>query len=121
MSFSATASDDDNDIVSVDWDFNNDGSVDASGTNVRHTYSNSGTRTVRMTVTDATNGTAVVDQAIRVNSPPNAAFPLAANRTVGESVSFDASDSTEMRRFPAAASPGTSTTTVATTTRRGPR
>ena len=101
VSFSATASDDDNDIVSVDWDFENDGSVDASGTNVQHTYSSSGTRTVRMTVTDATNGTAVVDHAIRVNSPPNAAFHHSpANPTVGDSVSFDASDSTDDAALP---------------------
>ena len=74
VSFSASTEDPDDDIVSVEWDFENDGTFDDAGENVQHTYSSSGTRTVRMVVTDATSDTAVVFDTIRVNAPPNAAF-----------------------------------------------
>ena len=70
--------------------------IDDAGENVQHTYSSSGTRTVRMVVTDATSETAVVIDTIRVNAPPNAAFDFSpSNPTVGEPVGFDASDSTD--------------------------
>ena len=123
VSFSASVEDPDDDVVSVEWDFENDGTIDDAGENVQHTYSSSGTRTVRMVVTDATSDTAVVFDTIRVNAPPNAAFDLSpSNPTVGQTV--------ELRRHrlhrrrgarPTAASTGTSTTTAPTTTGAGAR
>ena len=96
VSFSASVEDPDDDVVSVEWDFENDGTIDDAGENVQHTYSSSGTRTVRMVVTDATSDTAVVFDTIRVNAPPNATFDLSpSNPTVGQSVSFDARGSTD--------------------------
>ncbi len=96
VSFSASIDDPDGDVVSVEWDFENDGSFDDAGENVQHTYSSSGTRTVRMVVTDATSDTAVVFDTIRVNAPPNASFQSSpSNPTVGQSVNFDASGSTD--------------------------
>jgi large repetitive protein len=96
VSFSASTEDPDADIVSVEWDFENDGSFDDAGQNVQHTYLSSGTRTVRMVVTDATSDTAVVFDTIRVNAPPNAAFHFSpSSPTAGEQVSFDGSDSTD--------------------------
>ena len=96
VSFSATTADPDDDIVSVEWDFENDGTFDAGGEDVQHAYQSSGTRTVRMVVTDATSDSAVVFDTIRVNAPPNAAFDFTpTSPTVGESISFDASGSTD--------------------------
>ena len=96
VSFSASTSDPDDDIVSVEWDFENNGTFDDAGEDVEHAYPTSGTRTVRMVVTDATSDTAVVFDTIRVNAAPSAAFDFSPSApTVGQSVSFDGSDSTD--------------------------
>ena len=83
VSFSATASDEDDDIVSVDWDFENDGGVDARRRRPAHLLElghadrpDDGDRRDRR---DRRG-----DHTIRVNSPPNAAFDHSpANPTVG--------------------------------------
>ncbi|HEU0024210.1 MAG TPA: PKD domain-containing protein [Thermoleophilaceae bacterium] len=96
VSFSADVSDEDNDIVSVEWDFEDDGTIDDTGVNVQHAYTSPGTRTVRMVVTDAASETALAAHTIRVNAPPAAAFDHApSNPSVGDPVDFDASSSTD--------------------------
>jgi PKD repeat protein len=101
VSFSASTADPDDDIVSVEWDFENDGTFDAAGEDVQHTYSSTGTRTVRMVVSDATSDTAVVFDTIRVNAAPSAAFDFSpSDPTVGQEVSFDGSGSTDDAAIP---------------------
>jgi PKD repeat protein len=52
VSFDASGSTDDGTIVSYEWDFEDDGSFDATGVTATHTYSTAGTNTVRLKVTD---------------------------------------------------------------------
>ncbi len=55
VSFDASGSSDpDGTISQYEWDFNNDGTVDATGVTVTHTFSTAGLYTVVLTVTDST-------------------------------------------------------------------
>lgn len=56
VSFNASGSSDpDGTIAQYEWDFNNDGTVDATGVTTTHTYSLPGLYTAVLTVTDNTN------------------------------------------------------------------
>jgi len=50
--FNSTSTDADGTIDRYEWDFNSDGTVDATGRNVTYTYSSAGTHDVTHTVTD---------------------------------------------------------------------
>ncbi len=101
--FESTATDDDGDIVSTDWDFNYDGTfnADASGTTAGTSYGTAGPRTVamRVTDTDAVDGTEDVDIATRVvsvtqNAAPTASLTVAPNPArIGQTVNFNAAGS----------------------------
>jgi PKD repeat protein len=66
VTFDASPSTDDGDIVGYTWDFDGDGRADATGRVVRHTFETAGEKTVRLTVrdgdgaTDSTTGTVTV-------------------------------------------------------------
>lgn len=56
VSFNASgSSDSDGTISQYEWDFNNDGTVDATGVTATHTYSSPGIYTAVLTITDNTN------------------------------------------------------------------
>lgn len=97
VSFDGSGSKDSkNDIVEYDWDFNNDRTTDSYGKTAEHTFENSGTYTVKLTVKDAegnesfsTVGVKVVDQGIKAKvsaTPSDGEVPL--------TVTFDATAST---------------------------
>lgn len=59
-------------ITSYAWDFENDGTVDATTATASHTYTTSGTFTAKLTVTDNEGQTASATAQIVVNDPPAA-------------------------------------------------
>lgn len=91
------STDDQNDIVSYEWDFGNGDT--ATGPNPLYTFENAGIFTVTLTVTDGDglSGTATVDiESIQENMPPVAVAN--ANPVSGEvplTVTFDSSQSTD--------------------------
>jgi hypothetical protein len=64
--FTASASDPDGTIESIEWDFDNDGIVDASGTSVQRVFTQGGTATVVLIVTDDRGGERRAFQTITV-------------------------------------------------------
>ena len=67
FSGSATVDPDGDAISSYRWNFG-DGSAEASGVNVSHTYSSAGTFTARLTVQDSRGASASTSRAVTVNS-----------------------------------------------------
>jgi hypothetical protein len=53
-------------IVSYEWDFDNNGQIDATGPIVTHTYANAGSYAARLTVTDADGNTNTTTRRVRV-------------------------------------------------------
>jgi PKD repeat protein len=71
VNFDASASiDKDNDIISYEWDFDNDGVMDASGVNAFHGFSEEKTYNVRLTVHDAKGNTSQAFHDIRIYGSP---------------------------------------------------
>lgn len=83
----------------VSWDFENDGTFDATGSTVQHVYAAPGERTVVMRVTKDLDVKEVL-KVVRVDAPPNsppvARFSAAPNPAfVGAAVTFDAGASSD--------------------------
>ncbi len=101
VNFDGTGSTDDGQIVSYEWDFDGNGTIDATGATASFTYQTSGTYTARLTVTDDEGGKDEATTVITVESPPPNIPPTAqivSNKTSGDSplpVTFDASGSTD--------------------------
>jgi large repetitive protein len=111
--FTASATDPDNDITAYEWDFEYCGSAacfapDANGESVEHTYTTSGLRNAALRVTDGmtndtTNDQVITAQPVNVtpppppaNEPPTASFTIEPNpASVGQDVTFDGSASTD--------------------------
>jgi PKD repeat protein len=94
ISFDASgSSDSDGSIVSYSWDFG-DG-TEGSGVSVQHAYSQNGTYTVILTVTDDDGATGTTSATKTVlNRIPIASFTESAETvSTGESIHFDASES----------------------------
>lgn len=89
------ASDSTGDITEFRWEFTGDESVEATGENVTHTFTEPGEGTVRLTVYGEDGTTDETESNLVVNHKPlNAAFTWEpTNPDVGEEVTFDASDS----------------------------
>ncbi|MFI8294092.1 PKD domain-containing protein, partial [Streptomyces sp. NPDC085614] len=97
LTFDASASSDaDDQIVSYRWDFTDNGTVDATGASVGHTFTQTGTHKVLLEVTDAAGHRSYSKHAITVSNPaPTAAFTAASPAVKLEPVALDASASTD--------------------------
>ncbi|MGQ9700499.1 MAG: PKD domain-containing protein [Candidatus Bipolaricaulaceae bacterium] len=100
IQFDASSSyDPDGTIANYQWDFQNDGTFDATGKIVFHQYATPGTYTVRLVVTDnqgATGSTLkpVVVSPMVINQPPVAQFTYSpTSPVVGQSITFNATAS----------------------------
>lgn len=80
--------DPDGPIAKYEWDFNNDGTVDATGPKVQFTCPNTvGTVTFKLTVVDATNISATATQKIEVKpAPPPNQNPIAVCSSIDETI-----------------------------------
>ena len=98
VTFTSSASDLDGSVVLTEWDFEDDGTFDAIGTQVNHIYLFGGDYTVRQRVTDNEGATADLTKVVTVgvppNDPPSADFNVtpASPKTL-ESVSFESTSS----------------------------
>jgi len=85
--------DPDGNIVRWEWDFDDDGNIDATGRQGYNTYYGTGRTLVRLTVTDNDGASSTTSQYIRIgpgNQSPNADFDYEpANPNVGDFVRFD--------------------------------
>jgi glucose/arabinose dehydrogenase/PKD repeat protein len=94
VSFDASASSDPDagDILTYAWDFDNNGTTDATGVTASHTYSTAGTYTAKLTVTDSSGETSTTTVSINVDNDapvpvidtPTTSFHYA----VGDTISF---------------------------------
>jgi PKD repeat protein len=76
-------------IASVEWDFENDGNFDATGSNVDHVFPGPGAYTVRMRVVDTRSLSAEIARVVTVNARPTAAFTaFPTSPLVGEEVTL---------------------------------
>ncbi len=80
VTFTSTSSDGDGSIVSTQWDFEDNGSFDASGPQVSHAYLFANSYTVRLRVTDNEGAVKDLTKTVNVSTPPN--DPPSANFTV---------------------------------------
>jgi PKD repeat protein len=100
ITLDASGSSDEGSITEFQWDFEGDGTQDAttsSGT-VEPTYTESGEMTPEVTVVDDDSETETASTTVTVesqNSPPSAALDVPATAAEGESVTLDAGDSTD--------------------------
>ncbi|MGM0590072.1 MAG: PKD domain-containing protein [Halobacteriota archaeon] len=97
VSFDATESTDDTGVVSYWWEFGDGGLTNAP--TPTHTYTEPGTYTVRLTVSDAARNkdadTATVTVVANDSTPPTADAGEDRRIEVNETVAFDATDSTD--------------------------
>lgn len=95
--FEVTASASDKSALTYTWQFRQDGTTEErTGQTVNYQFENQGSATVELVVTDAaghTNSTGEID--VEVTGKPNAALSAPEKSTVGKSVTFDASNSTD--------------------------
>jgi PKD repeat protein len=84
--FAAAATDANGDALTYSWDFNGDGTADATGANASTTYNTAGDRNVKLTVTDGKGGSATKTIPVQVLAAddPNARFrALVFSKTAG--------------------------------------
>ena len=96
--FTADGSNSSGNVESYAWDFGD--TTQKSGAVVDHAYDETGTYTVTLTVTDGSGNEDTTTEKVTVtepdNTPPNASLtPTPENAALGETVSFDASNSTD--------------------------
>ena len=93
------SSDSDGTIESYEWDFDGDGTPDATGETVTTNYSTTGDKTVTLTVTDNESATDSTTQTVTVsdsNSAPTASFTYSPSSPApDETITFDASDTSD--------------------------
>jgi PKD repeat protein len=95
VTFNSTSYDIDGYITTWEWDFNRDGTVDATTENATWTYTEYGKYTVRLVVTDNESLTTGMEQTITVRAYPIANFTYSPEKPLfNQTVTFDASLST---------------------------
>lgn len=80
----------DNEVLSFEWDFDDDGGVDARGRTVTTHFETPGNRTVSLTVVDETGQTVRTTATFRVNAPPEFTVTLPDAIDAGERVALEA-------------------------------
>ncbi|MDH5020870.1 PKD domain-containing protein [Halobacterium rubrum] len=102
VAFDASGSSDDFGVAEYQWDFDGDGAVDATTAadqpTATYSFDATGNYTANVTVVDDGGNTANASAALTVvepNSPPTAALSVPSSATVDESVTFDASNSSD--------------------------
>ncbi len=97
VAFDGTASSDNTEIESYEWDFDGDGSYDATGATPTHAFSSPGTYTVTLRVTDAAGNTDTATVTITVEDTTAPTAEAGSDQTVkvDETVSFDGTGSTD--------------------------
>jgi PKD repeat protein len=76
-------------IALTQWDFDNDGTIDATGAAVGYVFASGGIHFVRLHVVDSRNLSSDVVRQVTVNAPPIAAFTaFPTTPTVGDEVSL---------------------------------
>ena len=91
----SASSDADGTIVSYAWDFG-DGTPEVSGANpAPHTYATSGTKTVKLTVTDDQGGVGTATKQVLINTAPTANFTATPGATNPAQVTFNGTSSTD--------------------------
>jgi PKD repeat protein len=90
--FGALAADPDGGAApTVAWDFDGNGTFDADGASVKHTFATGGAKTVTVRVTDAANEVTQIQKAVSVNRPPTVTTSHSpADPRVGQAVTFNA-------------------------------
>lgn len=100
VTFDATGSTDDGEILAYRWDLDGDGRFEATGPVVERRYASGGTFVASLLVIDDGGETDTANATVRVNEPPAPAFLVEpATPRVGESVTLDASGSSDDRRI----------------------
>ena len=101
VSFDATGSTDEGSITGYAWDFDGDGTTDATGATPSHTFADPGTYDVTLTVTDNDGKTATNTVTVTVADVTAPAAAAGADTTVDEdtAVSFDATGSSDNGRI----------------------
>ena len=91
------SSDSDGSIDSYEWDFDGDGTPDATGETTSKSYGSSGEYDVTLTVTDDDDSTDSTTYTVTVeNRPPDATYTYTPEQPdVGETVEFNATDSSD--------------------------
>ena len=97
VTFDASASTDNGNVVSYEWDVDSDGTTDLTGVSPTHTWDSPGTKTVTLTVTDddGNSHTDTISVAVADTTAPSADAGSDRTVAVGQSVSFDASGSSD--------------------------
>ncbi|WP_344616146.1 PQQ-dependent sugar dehydrogenase [Dactylosporangium salmoneum] len=96
VTFNGTTSSDadpaDQGLLTYAWDFNNDGTIDSTAATGTYTYTNAGTYTAKLTVTDTAGATGTKTQTITSGNDAPTAFidtpAAAATWAVGNTISF---------------------------------
>ncbi|MFC7081787.1 PKD domain-containing protein [Halorussus caseinilyticus] len=97
VAFDATASGDDlGGIGAYQWDFDGDGTTDATGANVTHAFETPGDHTVALTVADAYGVENTTTTTVHVNAPPTADASESDRRaSVGEPLTLNGTASSD--------------------------
>ena len=95
VTFSSSSTDPDGSIASYEWDFDGNGTTDATGATVSRSFAHSGTPSVTLTVTDNEGAKRSASHQVAVrNRPPTAAFNFSpSDPYVGEQVSLTSTSS----------------------------
>jgi len=91
------STDPESDTLTYIWNFGDGSAASASSPNatINHTYANGGIYTVTVSVDDGVNAEATATATVTINSPPDADAGGPYDAKPGDSVTLDASDSTD--------------------------